>query len=699
MPTKSWICRARVLAAACLLVCLDSYAQTDTPLLDTVQTIAAATTAVPVQETLKITTAGTYQINLTDLGAQSTPATPLASLKLAISSGDALVNLTAVGTATVNNQTQLVGAGSATFSAAQPGNYLIHVIGAPSLDSNSIPVVGSGPIAMQVTDSSGNPVQAFTDVLALPPSNVQTNVGTLNSSFTVPTSGNYTLTLTDMQLPAALTTLQAGIIVVGGSVVTPLTFGTSAGSPVATTTVALTAGTNYQIFAGGQAAGALNAGLYGLNLSLAGGSTATPVYSNTVAVGSVTAVGTPTLTATNYTATFADLSYPSALSQAGVVIAQNGLIVSQLSATGTSAAFTATATPYQVFALGVPASNSQGSYTLSLQPAAGGTPALSVAQAVADPASGYYAYSYNATTVGSETYSFDLADFGYPTSFAALKANAVQNGALLSPNGLTGAGSLSLTPAVGTVTLLVFAQPANGATASATAGLFGLDLIASGAATPALETSQGVGQLFSVQTVTVSTGGQYQVAVNDLGFPANFANLAVIITRGTSKIGSTFGGVTFPFTATAGNYTFNIVAQPTTTDLAGTYSIVVGQAPPAATLTLQASATSIASGGTVTLTWSSTNTSSCTAASSPSGAWSGSVATSGTATSAALTATTTFTLTCVGTDGTTPTQSVQVSINSTTKSSGGGGGGAIQEDVLALLLGLVTLRLFREKRS
>ena len=95
MPTTSWFSGTSFLAAACLLACVDSHAQTSQPLLDTVHTVAAATTGVPVEETFTISTAGTYQITLTDFGAQLTPAAPLASVKLAITSGSTLVNLTA----------------------------------------------------------------------------------------------------------------------------------------------------------------------------------------------------------------------------------------------------------------------------------------------------------------------------------------------------------------------------------------------------------------------------------------------------------------------------------------------------------------------------------------------------------------------------------------------------------------------------
>ncbi len=66
-------------------------------------------------------------------------------------------------------------------------------------------------------------------------------------------------------------------------------------------------------------------------------------------------------------------------------------------------------------------------------------------------------------------------------------------------------------------------------------------------------------------------------------------------------------------------------------------------------VTLVANPTTVNSGGTTTLTWSSTNATSCTA----SGAWSGSRATSGSEESNAIAATSTFTLACTGPGGTT----------------------------------------------
>ncbi|QQS15467.1 MAG: fibronectin type III domain-containing protein [Candidatus Moraniibacteriota bacterium] len=75
------------------------------------------------------------------------------------------------------------------------------------------------------------------------------------------------------------------------------------------------------------------------------------------------------------------------------------------------------------------------------------------------------------------------------------------------------------------------------------------------------------------------------------------------------------------------------------------------------TVTLSANPTSIASGSSSVLTWSSTNATSCTA----SGSWSGTKSTSGTQ-SVSPTSTSTYTLTCTGTGGS-ANQSVTVTVS------------------------------------
>jgi hypothetical protein len=97
--------------------------------------------------------------------------------------------------------------------------------------------------------------------------------------------------------------------------------------------------------------------------------------------------------------------------------------------------------------------------------------------------------------------------------------------------------------------------------------------------------------------------------------------------------------------------------------LLGNCSGIVTPPPPSGSapyVSLFASPTSIASGGSSMLTWSSTNSTSCSA----SGGWTGTKATSGNQ-SVTPTANTTYTLSCTGSGGTT-TQSVTVTVSSVT---------------------------------
>ncbi|TNF89155.1 MAG: hypothetical protein EP301_03565 [Gammaproteobacteria bacterium] len=106
-------------------------------------------------------------------------------------------------------------------------------------------------------------------------------------------------------------------------------------------------------------------------------------------------------------------------------------------------------------------------------------------------------------------------------------------------------------------------------------------------------------------------------------------------------------------------------------------SITVIQPEPVPTVTLSSSSTSVVSGHSTTLSWTSTNATECSA----SGAWSGLQALTGNASTDNLTATSTYTLTCTGPGGSgsgsvtvqvtePPAPTVSVSASSTTVDEG-----------------------------
>jgi hypothetical protein len=659
MATLSWISRRPLLAVACIFACANSYAQTS--VLNQVNTVAAATQAVPVQETFTVSATGSYTVTLTDLGALLTPSAPLASVALAITNGSAIVG------------TPLTAPGTAQFNATAGVNYTIQVVGLPGT------VAGSGPIGIQVTGSGSSPAAAFSDTLALPSTSTATSsVGVLNSSFTVTTSGNYQVTLSDLQLPQALTTLTMAIAVPGGALVTNSTLATTPGSPTVTATVALQSGVTYDIFAGGQGSTTTNAGLYGVSVTPLGGGT--PVYGNTIPVGAVTSVSSSALTAGNYTFSIADLAYPAALASLGAAVTLNGQAVAELTASGNQP-FTATAGTYQVFAFGLTSGSTQGSYAVTLAPT-GGAPVVSVARAVTAPGGPAYAYSYDATVDG-ESYTLSVTDFAFPAPFTTLSVEAVQNGAILGSALTAAALHESISPVTGTVTLLVFAQGGLGGS------LLDLNLANSGG-TLVLDETQGVGASFTTTPVAIPSTGAYQFTLLDLSWPAQFTTLAGIVTQGGSNIGQIVGGGAINSTQlNEGTYYLSILATPAATgNQAGTYALSVNSAPPAPGVTFAASASSVASGGTVNLTWTTTGATSCVGSG---GSWTatfaGALATTDSVASPALTSTQTFTLTCSGAGGTTA-KSVTVSVTAASGSHGGGGGSLDLWTLLGLVGGL-----------
>jgi len=666
MRWTGWI---QWIASAVALACAAANAQELPPCstlpCSIVHTVADSDQAVPLEYTFTISTPGTYQLTLTDLGAQAPLNAPLADVKLAITSGTAIVG------------TPLASPGTTQFSAVA-GTYVIHVTGKPGVG------LGSGPVGIEVASTAGGaPVALFSGTLALAASSLPSDESVLSDSFTVTTAGSYQLALSDLQVPQALSVVLAVIIAPGASTPAAVLGG---GGPN-TTTVALVAGT-YDVFGVGQA-GSSNSGLFSVSVTAVGGTT--PLYSNVQPIGATTLVGNVPLQAGSYTLNLADLQFPAALLQLEAVVTLNGQAVqAPLTAAG-SESFTAAAATYQVFAA-PSAAASGGGYTVDLRSSSGAS-LLDVARAVSGSGGAVLGYSFDAALQSGGTFTLDLADFAFPTAFTTLQAVAVQNGATLGA-GLSAAGTVNISATSGALSLLVFATP--NASSLPSAGLFGIDVASGAGASPLFQATQAVGEPFSSQQVSIPTGGLYTVTASDLGFPQTLQSLAVVVTQGSSLVGSIYASPssgTLTFKATPGDYLVNILAQPQgASDEAGTYAVEVASAPSPPTAKLISNVTSVQSGGTVTLQWSSENATSCTGSSSPQSGFSGTLPTSGTLTSSALTVSTTFTLTCTGIGGASTPQSIAVTITK------GGGGGAISPALLALLASLAVARARGERR-
>ena len=496
-------------------------------------------------------------------------------------------------------------------------------------------------------------------------------------------AGTYQLTVADLVFPVALSSLQLIVLnhcgTTPGCMTAPVSPTPSAGPAIAEA-LTLAAGT-YDLFVLAAADSTALQGLY--SIQIVQGSTA--AYAATVPVGQLPAANPISLTAgATVSLQLTDLAAPAALSSIQGIATQGASVLQALPGAGTYS-FAAAAGTVQLYVLAQPGSGGQGTY--EAYATAGSQVLADIAQPVLAMGSSGYAFSAPLTAGGS--YQVSVYDFQEPVAFTSLSAVIAQRGAALT----TTQGTASFTAVAGPLNILVFPV----APSSTANGLFGVQVSAQGSGATAFETTQGVGALFSSQTVSVTAAGFYDLTLTDLAFPAKLSNLALIATRGDSVVGQIFGAGKVTISTTPGNYVLNVLAQVGTGVDYGLYGLQMAPTPPAPTVTLTASASSITSGKSVTLTWSSSGTSSCSASANPtSSVWAGALpATSGSESSGALTATTSFSLSCTGTDGTSGTASASVTVNPATSHSSGGGG--MSRDMLFVLMLALILQLSRRR--
>ncbi len=642
----------KFLAAAIALTPSLLQAQQGAVLLDQVNLVGLPTVAQPSQFSFTAATAQALTVTLTDF---QVPAA-FTSLQVAVTVGNTLV-----GSASVNPSTH-----TATLPVpAAAGNYTLNVIGTPAIVAPS--TQGSGSFGVCVAPASNATSCIAADSFSgniQTPATTPTGTSTLNTAFTSTVAGTYMVTLTDDAFPAALQILSAGIFQGATPIQTSIPSGTTT-MPVTTPVTLPAANTNYQLLVAAVANVSVPAGLYGVKITDPNGN---PVFNSTQPVGILPAATIVDNTSTQgLNLTLTDFAYPAALAGVGVAITEGSTSLAQLTAQGSLSNVMAPAGSISIWQYGL-AGAQPGVYSVNLSSNTAGT-SLYSATKVVNPAGvtgQSYAFAVNLPSAG--TYTLVANDFQFPLALQSLSATVAQNGAVL-----TQPSPGSFTAAAGYVVVVVDAVPPQNGN-----GIFGVTVETSGA-TPQilLDQTQAVGGVFSTNSVTVPTSGNYAVTLTDLGFPAAFDNLAVVLSSGSQVLGKIYGGGTFSVAATPGPYVLTFVATPNSattnsqgapiTPNYGLYSITMATSAP--TVTFSASAASVPAGQTVQLTWSSTNATSCTAGGAS--GWSGSEMTSG-STAVIINANVTLTLTCTGAGGS-ASQSVKVATTAATSSSGGGG--------------------------
>jgi hypothetical protein len=482
------------------------------------------------------------------------------------------------------------------------------------------------------------------------------------------------VTLSDRVFPVALTSLQS-VITQGGN--PPVCALTAVGATASCSFVASAAGNQLVVLA--QEATS-SAGLYSVKVTNT--TTGATAYAGTFPMGTMPDPITVTLPANDaYALSSIDFINPVALSSFKLALVQGGDLLVKQTSVGGPVTFNASSGATSLFIVPTAASASAGSYSVLIK--RGSASVFTQVDSVTDSvASGIAAYVFKATLPAAGNYSLQLRDFVYPQAFTTLSANVSQDGIIFPAGTLAAPGTLTINNAVaGEINIVVLATPASSA-----AGLFGLTLTATGSTTPVLEKTQGVGASFTSQTVTVPAAAHYSVTATDFVAPAALDQLRVAVTRGASVVGQIFGGGTFGFDATPGDYTINFITTAKATPGYGMFGVSL------LNMNLSSNVSSVTSGGSVTLTWSS-DSDGCVA----SGGWTGNKAASGTATVGPLSANSTFTLTCSSGAGG-AAKSIDVAVTAAPASASKGGGGSVSLEMLLMLGGLVGARQLRRTR-
>jgi len=615
-------------------------------LLDQTSLIAAAGVAAPSEFPFTASTAQALIVTLTDT---EEPAA-FQSLQIAVTLGDTLV-----GIASVDGST---GVTSATVNLpAATGDYVLHVIGTPASSGFGSFSVCTAPLA---TPASCIAADSFSGNIQVPSTASTTGTSTLNTPFTSTVAGTYTVIVTDDQFPAALMTLSGGITQ-GSTPITQLGTGT--------TQVTLAAATTYQLLIAGIADSSALAGLYSIQIT---DPTGKAIYTETLPVGELASAKTVTVpTAGSLGLSLKDQQYPSPLSGLGVAVTSGAALLGELTASGTTTV-SASAGSLSVWEYAV-AGAQPGSYTLSLS--AGSTNLLSSTQVVnpANSSSSPASYAFAVDLPAAGIYNLVVNDFQFPAVLATLTYTVAQNGTVIQPDSN---GNFTVS-AAGSAIIVVEATPTTGGDETGV-GIFGVTVTTTGASpTVLLDQTQGVGGVFTTQTLNVGESGAYEATLTDLAFPTTFQNLAVLVSQQSQVVGKIYGGGSFALNTSPGDYVVTFVATPGAQNY-GLYSLNISSAPP--TVTLTSSASTVASGGSVELSWTTTGATACTA--SGANSWSGAEPTSGTGVAVEITADVTLSLTCTGPGGS-ATQTV--SVTASAAGSGSHGGGALDAATLAVL--------------
>jgi hypothetical protein len=398
---------------------------------------------------------------------------------------------------------------------------------------------------------AADPLPAETRLVAAPGSPTSTLL-----SFNIPTAQDLVVTLTDLQIPAAL--VSAGVVIAQGATLA----GTAQlAAPATSATVSLPAATgDYTLFVFGQPNSGFSVGTF--TVCVAPKASPSNCIQSASLAGNITAQSTandPTVstfssslqvtTAGSYTFDFQDLQFPVALRSAPNLALFQGSTPIQLGVTAGSAI-----------------SLSPGTYTL-----------LAIAQADQSIKSGLFGITIvgpgsaslldTSVPVGltnnpppflnatAQSVTLKVIDYGFPGPLASASALLTAGGSALGKASAAG-GAMSFPAPAGDLQLWTYAA------VGATPGTFSADV--SGTA-DLFTTAQGVqpaGSAYAYAFVSPPlAAGPYQATAADLQFPSQLNGLSFAVAQNGAIVQQSTTAASINFNATAGNVILLVGAQ------------------------------------------------------------------------------------------------------------------------------------------
>ncbi|MEL7536652.1 MAG: hypothetical protein AAFM91_06240 [Pseudomonadota bacterium] len=632
MTTTSGVGRRISVLLAAFVVMTSAHANLPVQLIDVV---ADDGQAAPVVVPVSLAAGAEYRVTITDFGVESSAVPPAASIQFAlVNDADSSTPLTAAS----------VGEQAANIAA---GDYRALLIVVPDATAGRASV----GVRFEPTDGSAvliDRVDAFETVLPAE------NPTAFDLTFTVPADGDYEFIVNDLAFPDALSGVSAIAIRLSDSSV----LGTLSGSgTIALNSLVASESIAVSLVATRSDVSARSSLGYRFAPAAGGADVAAELLDlgdfsevRNVLVPAAPSGAPLTLTVTNFGNVNA-LSVAAIDPATNTAVVQSGAGSTALNGTGDPLTLRVAAAVGATGGVGVlvrdAASDTLLEDVVALQPAA--------------TVDGFAVIEGNFTVPAAGDVTVNVRDFAFPQSFASVNTAVVRDGAIVAST--SNFGPLIFAADSGEYFVTVVAVTTN----PTDAGLVGLS-VDEAAGGSLLQTSAAAGGAIRTIDVAATSATTAVVELTDLDFPASFSQLSAVVTQGADLIGTLLGGGTFEFDVVPGSYQLNVIATPQSTTGYASFNAIVDERAPLPVVTFGSDTLSVATGGSVTLSWDSSDATACTA----SGAWLGARPTSGTEDITNITAERTFTLTCDGPGGS-DVQSLTVSVQAAGSVSSGGG--------------------------